>query len=70
MRKQYVVRGYEPESSWPYWLVIAAALGIATMLSLGCYATTGPVPSCASDPTQSWCLPAPFAKSPDGGTDK
>jgi len=34
-------------------LFIPVALGIA--VAAACYATTGPTPTCAADPTQPWC---------------
>lgn len=48
-----------------------AALALAAAL-VGCYAHNGPpTPSCAQDPSQAWCAPAPFSASePDAGRDR
>ena len=35
-------------------LLLGVVLGMTFILA-ACYAHTGPVPSCAQDPTQDWC---------------
>jgi hypothetical protein len=37
---------------------LLALLGLVSFgvgVSWGCYATTGPTPTCSADPTQPWC---------------
>lgn len=50
----------------PFLIVLALMAPLAVYL--GCYATTGPVPTCAQDPTQSWCFhPLTDSTRPDAG---
>ncbi len=49
-------------------MLLGLACILAASIGLGCYATTGPVPTCPQDPTQDGCLaPIHDQQAPDGG---
>lgn len=49
-----------------FGILVAAALSLGA--AVGCYATTGPVPSCAANPYQPQCPPPIHdERKPDGG---
>lgn len=47
---------------------ILLTLVLGPLIVMGaCYATTGPVPTCAQDPSQSWCWHPAQAEHADAG---
>jgi hypothetical protein len=46
-------------------LFLPLAFGIA--VAAACYATTGPTPTCAADPSQPWCYHPPMGERADAG---
>lgn len=48
-------------------LALVGLISFGLAVSWGCYATTGPTPTCADDPSQSWCWHPPMGERGDAG---